>query len=60
LGIPEELAKFASGLLSAACLINATKTIETDTLIDHICEESKCLKNWSRQRQSLGGGKKDN
>ena len=46
-GILEELAKFASGLLSAAHLINATKTIETDTLIDHICEKSERLKNRS-------------
>ena len=59
-GIPEELAKFALGLLSAAHFINVTKTIKTDTLIDHICEESECLKNWSRRGQSSGGKKKGN
>jgi hypothetical protein len=59
-GIPEDMAKFASSLLSSACLIHHSSTIDTDTLIDHICEESECLKNCCTcNQQGSGSGKKD-
>src|SRR6266702_1025169 len=44
-GIPEELARFASGLLSSARLVHRASSIDTETLIDHICEEANRLRN---------------
>ena len=59
-GIPDELAKFASGLLSSARLVNSSTTIDTDTLINHIIEEAERLKNRrARDQPNRGGGKKD-
>ena len=42
-GIPEDLAKFAAQLLGAAHVSNSP--LDTDALIDHICEEADRLKN---------------
>jgi len=58
-GIPEELAKFAAHLLSSARLIHGTASIDTDTLINHICEEAERLKNRRTRDQSNQGGKKE-
>jgi hypothetical protein len=58
-GILENLAKFTAHLLSSACLIHSTKTIDTDTLISHICEEAEHLKNHHTWDQSNQGGKKE-
>ena len=58
-GIPEELAKFASQLLAAARLTRQQSVVDTDTLIDHICEEAERLKNRRTRGQNKGAGKKD-
>ena len=58
-GIPDELAKFASGLLLSTHLVNSLATIDTDTLINHICEEAKHLKNRRAHDQPSRGGKKE-
>jgi len=58
-GIPDKLAKFASGLLSSARLVNSSATINTDTLINHICEEAEHLKNRHARDQPSRGGKKE-
>ena len=50
-GIPEELARFASGILSSALLFLKT-TVDTETLIDHICKEADWLKNCCAKLQS--------
>jgi hypothetical protein len=44
-GIPKELAKFASQLLLSTKLVHNIMVINTDTLINHICEEVDRLKN---------------
>src|SRR6266702_2850332 len=49
-GIPEELARFASGLLSSARLVHRASSIDTETLIDHICEEADRLRNRRAER----------
>ena len=56
--IPEELAKFAAQLLSAAHLNRATTT-DTDTLISHICEKAEHLRNRCTWDQLNKGGKKE-
>jgi hypothetical protein len=56
--IPDELTKFASGLLLSACIVSPSATINTDTLINHICKKLEQLKNWCRKdQQGRGGGK---
>ena len=60
-GIPEELAKFAAQLLTSA-RVNHSPAVDTDTLINAICEESDRVKNRhgsSAPSQKGGGGKKD-
>jgi hypothetical protein len=52
-GIPEELATFASQLLSSAMLTHLV--IDTDVLIDHICEEAERLKSIVRGQQGHEG-----
>src|SRR6266702_2189929 len=60
-GIPEELARFASGLLSSARLVHRASSIDTETLIDHICEEADRLRNrWAdrgKPQSSQSGAK---
>jgi len=58
-GIPENLAKFAAHLLSSARLIHGTASIDTNTLISHICEEAERMKNHCMRDQSNQGGKKE-
>ncbi len=48
----EEMSKFASGLLTAACILMLTTSINPDTLIDHISEEA----NWLAVRHKRDGG----
>ena len=60
-GIPEELAKFAAHILSSS-QINNSPTLDTDTLMNHIAEESdrvKSRRSGSTQNQRAGGGKKE-
>ncbi len=38
--LPEDMAKFTSGILSTACMIDPSKDIDADLLIDHISEEA--------------------
>ena len=56
-GIPEELACFASGILSSARLFSKT-AVNTETLIDHICEEADQLKSCCAKLQSKDHGAK--
>ena len=59
-GIPEDLAKFAAQLLGAARV--SSSPLDTDALIDHICEEADRLKNrrgGGAQGNKGGGGKKE-
>jgi hypothetical protein len=56
-GILEELARFASGILSSACIFKVS-TVDTETLIDHICEEADRLKNRRAKSQSKDPGAK--
>ena len=44
-GLPDELVKFTSQLLATMHIIHHTLTVNTDTLIRHICEEADYLKN---------------
>ena len=44
-GIPEELARFASTILSSAHLVHHVTTVDTETLIEHICEEADRIKS---------------
>src|SRR6266571_4246158 len=44
-GIPEELARFASTVLSSARLVHHVTTVDTETLIKHICEEADRIKS---------------
>jgi len=56
--IPNELAKFASQLLTTVRI--TSHVVDTETLINSICEESKWLKNRHvRNQQGQGGSKKD-
>ncbi|KAH9034455.1 hypothetical protein EDB85DRAFT_2144297 [Lactarius pseudohatsudake] len=55
-GIPEELARFASGLLSSAVLYNHVTSIDTDDLITHICEEADRMKNYRAKSQPNKSG----
>ncbi|KAI9459736.1 hypothetical protein BJY52DRAFT_1186356 [Lactarius psammicola] len=41
--IPDEMSKFASGLLTAARVLQPSTSINPDILIDHIFEEADCL-----------------
>ncbi|KAI9444333.1 hypothetical protein H4582DRAFT_2071907 [Lactarius indigo] len=41
--LPEEMSKFASGLLTTAHVLSPTTSIDPDTLIDHISEEADRL-----------------
>ena len=56
-GIPEELARFASGILSSARLFSTT-AVDTETLIDHVCEEADRLKNRRAKSHSKDPGAK--
>ena len=38
--LPEEMSKFASGLLTIACVLTPSTSIDPDILIDHISEEA--------------------
>jgi len=49
-GILEELACFALGLLSSARLVHRASSIDTETLIDHICKEADRLRNRRGER----------
>ena len=50
-GIPEELAHFVSSILSSARLIHCISTVDTETVIDHICKEADWLKNHHTRSQ---------
>ena len=41
--LPNKMSKFASGLLTAACVIQPTNSIDPNILIDHISEEADQL-----------------
>jgi hypothetical protein len=59
-GIPDELAKFTSSLLSAARITNSLTTVDTDSLINHICEEADHMKNRrARDQPGKSGGKRE-
>ena len=51
-GIPEDLACFASSLLSSARLLSSSTPIDIDSLIDAICEEADRLKARKGQSQA--------
>ena len=51
-GITEELARFASAILSSARIFGSSSTVDTETLIDHICEEADRLKNRRAKSQN--------
>jgi len=55
-GIPNELATFASQLLSSALILNQSASINMDALTNQICEEADRLKS---RRGKAQGGKKD-
>src|SRR6266702_2672092 len=50
--LPEEMSKFASGLLTAVHVLMPTTSIDPDTLIDHISKEANRL---AAQRKRDGG-----
>ena len=50
-GITEDLARFASGLLSSARLLGST-TVNTESLIDYICEEADRMKSRCTKSQN--------
>ncbi len=54
--IPDEMSKFASGLLTAARVLLPTTSINPDILIDHISEEADCLAA-CRKRNGGSSGK---
>ena len=58
-GIPAELATFAASLLSGARIFSSNPTIDTETLIEHLCEEADQLKTRRGKSQSnkQSGGK---
>ena len=57
-GIPEELARFASAILSSARIFGSASSVDTETLIDHICEEADRLKNRRAKSQGKDNGGK--
>jgi hypothetical protein len=56
-GIPDDLATFASQLLTATRAADPSTDMATDTLIGHICEEADRLKN-RRRNQQRGGARR--
>ena len=58
-GIPEDLAKFAAQLLGSARVSNSP--LDTDALIEHICEEADRMKNrrGGGAQSHRGGAKKE-
>ena len=52
-------AKFTAHLLSSACLIHRTASVDTDTLITHICDEAERLENHHMRDQSNRGSTKE-
>lgn len=60
-GIPEELAHFASSILSSACIFSCiflSSAVDTEMLIDHICEEADQLKTCRTKLHSEDSGAK--
>ena len=57
-GITEELARFASTILSSTHIFGSTFTVDTEILIDHICEEADRLKNCCAKSQNHDNGAK--
>ena len=51
-GIPAELASFAAILLSSVRLLTSKPTIDTETLIEHLCEEADRLKSRRNESQN--------
>jgi len=45
-GIPNKLATFASHIMSSALIVHGATSINTDALINQICEEVEQLKSW--------------
>jgi LTR polyprotein gag-polypeptide-like protein/zinc knuckle protein len=58
-GISTELTTFASHILFSAHLVHGATSINTDALINQICEEAEQLKIWHRRGQSSQGEKKE-
>ncbi len=58
-GIPSELATFASNIVSSALIIQGTKSIDLNTLINQIGEEVDQIKGCHMQGQGGQGGKKE-
>ena len=56
-GIPDELATFASHLLSSAFIVHGAAPINLDTLTSLICEEADRLKSRSMHWKSSQGGR---
>ena len=56
-GISEKLAQSASQVMTAAHITN--NVLDTDALIDLICEEAEWMKNSHAKGQGKKGGKKD-
>ena len=54
--LPEEMSKFASGLLTAARVLTPSTSIDPDILIDHISEEADRL-SARRKRDGSSSGK---
>jgi gag-polypeptide of LTR copia-type/Zinc knuckle len=57
-GIPDELADFTSQVLLSVQLAKDVSTVDTDILIDHICEEDERLKNYCPRGQQNQGKNK--
>jgi transposase InsO family protein len=58
--LPEEMSKFASGLLTAARVLSSTKSIDPEVLIDHVSEEADRLAaRRKRDGNSSGKGKQN-
>src|SRR6266404_8028814 len=55
--LPEDMAKFASGILSTACMIDPSKDIDADLLIDHISEEADRVSARTKREGHHGKGK---
>ena len=56
--LPEEMSKFASGLLTAARVLSTAQSIDPDVLIDHVSEEADRLAaRRKRDGNSSGKGK---
>jgi hypothetical protein len=59
--LPEEMSKFASGLLTAARVLQPSTSIDPDILIDHISEEADRLSAQCKWEGGLSGkGKQSN